>query len=163
MPLSPSRFAPRSHQTPTLQGRYLVFAVHGRTYAVEASCVKHVRRGEGVVDGELMFLGVPYAVIDLRALLGFPGWSGAADGPHGRVAVLVAGAGHSGALLVDAIVNLILLPLDVIGSVPLHFSAPERRWFRGLARVDGCEVPVLDVEALLPFRLERRYAQGLAG
>jgi CheW-like domain len=163
MPLSPSRLAPRPHHTPTLRGRYLLFAVHGRTYAVEASCVKQVRRGEGAVDGELFFLDAPYTVIDLRALLGFPEWSGAAEGPHGRVAVLVVGAGLSGALLVDAIVNLVLLPLDVVGSVPLDFSAPERRWLRGLARVDGREIPVLDVEALLPYRLERRYAQGLAG
>ena len=163
MPLSPSRFVPRSYQTPTLQGRYLLFGVHGRAYAVGASCVKHVRRGEGAVDGELVFLDVSYTVIDLRALLGFPEWTGAAKGPHGRVAVLVAAAGLSGALLVDAILNLVLLPLDVIGSVPLDFSAPERRWLHGIARVDGREVPVLDVEALLPYRLERRYAQGLAG
>jgi chemotaxis signal transduction protein len=163
MPLSPSRLAPRLHRTPTLQGRYLLFALHGRAYAVEAARVKQVRRGEGAVDGQLVFLGVPYTVIDLRALLGFPEWRGAAEGPHGRVAVLVAGAGLSGALLVDAIVNLILLPFDVIRSVPPDFSAPERRWLRGLARVDGREIPVLDVDALLPCRPERTYAQGLAG
>jgi len=163
MPLSPSRLAPRAHRTPTLQGRYLLFAVHGRTYAMEACFVKQVRRGEGTVDDELQFLGVPYTVIDLRALLGFPEWNGAAQGPHGRVAVLVAGAGLSGALLVDAIVNLVLLPLDVIGSVPLDFSAPERRWLRGLARVDGREIPVLDVDALLQYRLERKDAQGFTG
>ena len=163
MPLSPSRLAPRLDQTPTLQGRYLLFAVHGRTYAVDVSYVKQVRRGEGMVDGQLVFLGVPYTVIDLRALLGFPEWRGAAEGPHGRVAVLVAGAGLSGALLVDAIVNLVLLPLDLIGSVPLDFSSPERRWLRGLARLDGREIPVIDVDALLPYRLERKYAQGLAG
>jgi chemotaxis signal transduction protein len=162
MPLSPSHLAPRQRSTPTLHGRYLLFAVHGRTYAVEASRVKQVRRGEGAVDGELVFLGVPYTVIDLRALLGFPDWDGAVEGPHGRVAVLVAGVGLSGALLVDSIVNLVLLPLDVIGSLPLDFSAPERRWLRGMARVDGKEIPVLDVDALLPYRLERRYAQGLA-
>lgn len=163
MPLSPSRFAPRLHHTPILQGRYLLFALHGRTYAVEASRVKQVRRGDGAVDGQLAFLGAPYPVIDLRALLGFPEWRGAAQGPHGRVAVLVAGAGLCGALLVDAIVNLVLLPLDVVGSVPLDFPAPERRWLRGLARVDGREMPVLDVDVLLPCRLERTYAQGLAG
>ena len=72
--------------------------------------------------------------------------------------MLVGGVGLSGALLVDAIVNLVLLPLDVIGSLPLDFSAPERRWLRGLARVDGHEIPVLDVDALLPYRLERRHA-----
>ena len=57
MPLSPSRVAPRPHHIPTLRGRYLLFAVHGRTYAVEASCVKQVRRGEGALAGELLFLG----------------------------------------------------------------------------------------------------------
>jgi len=163
MPLSPSRLAPRPHRAPTLQGRYLLFAVHGRTYAMEASFVKQVRRGEGAVDGELVFLGVPYTVIDLRRLLGFPEWNGAGQGPHGRVAVLVAGARRSGALLVDAIVNLVLLPFDVIGSLPLDFAAPERRWLRGLARVDGREIPVLDVDALLPYRLERKDAQGFTG
>lgn len=158
MPLSPSHLAPRRQQAPTLQGRYLLFSVHGRTYAVEASRVKQVRRGEGAIDGELMFHGVPYTVIDLRTLLGFPVWDGSAAGAHGRVAVLVAGVGLAGALLADAIVNLVLLPLDAIGSVPLDFSAPERRWLRGLARVDGGEIPVLDVDALLPYRLEGRHA-----
>jgi hypothetical protein len=59
-------------------------------------------------------------------------------------------------------VNLVLLPLDVVGSLPLDFAAPERRWLRGLARVDGRDIPVLDVDALLPYRLERRYAQDSA-
>ena len=163
MPLSPSHLAPRRRVTPTLHGRYLLFSVHNRSYAVEASCVKHVQRAEGAADGELIFLGVPYMVIDLRALLGFPDWDGPVDGPRGRVAVLVAGVGLCGALLADAIVNLVLLPLEVIGTLPLDFAAPERRWLRGLARVDGREVPVLDLDALLPYRLERRHGQGLAG
>jgi chemotaxis signal transduction protein len=163
MPLSPSHLAPRRRVTPTLHGRYVLFAVHGRTYAVEASRVKHVQRAEGTSEGEMVFLGVTYAVIDLRAILGFPEWDGPVEGPRGRVAVLVAGVGLAGALLVDAIVNLVLLPLDVVGSLPLDFAAPERRWLRGLARVDGRDIPVLDVDALLPYRLERKYAQGLAG
>ena len=163
MPLSPSHLAPRPRATPTLRGRYVLFAVHGRTYAVEAPRVKHVQRAEGASGGEIVFLGVPYAVIDLRALLGFPDWDGPVEGPRGRVAVLVAGVGLAGALLVDSIVNLVLLPLDVVGSLPLDFAAPERRWLRGLARVDGRDIPVLDVDALLPYRLERRYAQDTAG
>jgi CheW-like domain len=164
MPLRSSHLAPRRRVTPTLHGRYLLFSVHSRSYAVEASRVKHVQRAEGATaDGELIFLGVPYMVIDLRVLLGFPDWNGPVDGPRGRVAVLVAGVGLSAALLADAIVNLVLLPLDVIGTLPLDFAAPERRWLRGLARVDDREVPVLDLDALLPYRLERRHAQGLAG
>jgi hypothetical protein len=163
MPLSPSHLAPRRRATPTLQGRYVLIAVHGRTYGVEAARVKHVLRADGVSGAEIEFLGAAHAVIDLRALLGFPDWDGPLDGPRGRVAVLVSGVGLTGALLVDAVVNLVLLPLDVIGSLPLDFPSPERRWLRGLARVDGRDVPVLDVDALLPHRLERRYAQGLAG
>jgi chemotaxis signal transduction protein len=163
MPLSPSHLAPRRVATPTLHGRYLLFAVHQRTYALEAARVKHVQRADAAADGETLSFGVPYAVIDLRGLLGFPAWDGPTAGPRGRVAVLVAGVGLAGALLVDAIVNLVLLPLDVVGSLPLDYPAPERRWLRGLARVGEIDVPVLDVDALLPYRLERRYAQGLAG
>lgn len=163
MPLSPSHLAPRLRPAPTLQGRYLLFSVHSRTYAVEAARVKHVQRADGAREGEVLAFGGGYAVIDLRALLGFPAWDGPGSGPRGRVAVLVAGVGLAGALLVDAIVNLVLLPLDVVGSLPLDYPAPERRWLRGLARVGEADVPVLDVDALLPYRLERKYAQGLAG
>jgi hypothetical protein len=163
MPLSPSHLAPRRPAPPTLHGRYLLFSVHSRTYAVEAARVKHVQRADGAGEGEVLSLGAAYAVIDLRGLLGFPAWDGPPTGPRGRVAVLVAGVGLAGALLVDAIVNLVLLPLDVVGSLPLDFPAAERRWLRGLARVGEVNVPVLDVDALLPYRLERKYAQGLAG
>lgn len=163
MPLSPSHLAPRLRPAPTLQGRYLLFSVHNRTYAVEAARVKHVQRADGAGEGEVLSFGGGYSAIDLRALLGFPAWDGPESGPRGRVAVLVAGVGLAGALLVDAIVNLVLLPLDVVGSLPLDFPAPERRWLRGLARVGDADVLVLDVDALLPYRLERKYAQGLAG
>jgi CheW-like domain len=163
MPLSPSHLVPHRPLMPTLHGRYLLFAVHGHTYAVEAARVKHVQRADGAGDGELLTFGGSYAAIDLRKLLGFPAWDGPLMGPRGRIAVLVAGVGLAGALLVDTIVNLVLLPLDVVGSVPLDFAAPERRWLRGLARVGAVDVPVLDVDALLPYRLERSYAQGLAG
>ena len=163
MPLSPSHLAPRRPATPTLHGRYVLVALHGRTYGFEAARVKHVLRAENIQTGEIEFLGAAHAIIDLRALLGFPDWDGPSQGPRARVAVLVGGVGLMGALLVDAIVNLVLLPLDVIGSLPLDYPSPERRWLRGLARVEGRDVPVFDVDTLLPHRLERRYAQGLAG
>jgi chemotaxis signal transduction protein len=163
MPLSPSHLGPRRRATPTLHGRYVLLGVHGRTYGVEAARVKHVVRAEGITNGEIVFMGAPHTVIDLRGLLGFPDWDGPAAGPRGRVAVLVGGVGLAGALLADSIVNLVLLPLELIGSLPLDFAAPERRWLLGLARVEDRDVPVLDVDALLSQRLERRYAQGLAG
>jgi chemotaxis signal transduction protein len=163
MPLSPSHLAPRRPATPSLHGRYVLVALHGRTYGFEAARVKHVLRAENIQTGEIEFLGAAHAIIDLRALLGFPDWDGPSQGPRARVAVLVGGVGLMGALLVDAIVNLVLLPLDVIGSLPLDYPSPERRWLRGLARVEGHDVPVFDVDTLLPHRLERRHAQGLAG
>ena len=37
-------------------------------------------------------------------------------------------------------------------------TAPERRWLRGLARLEDRDVPLFDVDALLAFHLERRHA-----
>jgi len=158
MPLSPSHLAPRRRATPTLYGRGVLFSVHGTRYALEAARVKHVLRDEGGGGAEIVFLGVPYPVIDLRAVLGFPLWDGPVGGPRGRVALLVAGVGLAGALLADVVVTLTALPSSAISALPDGYDAPERRWLRGLARLEDRDVPLFDVDALLAFHLERRHA-----
>ena len=158
MPLSPSHLAPRRRATPTLHGRGVLFSVHGTRYALEAARVKHVQRDVGGGDAEIVFLGVPYPVIDLRLLLGFPRWDGPVGGPRGRVALLVAGVGLSGALLADVVVTLTALPSSAISALPDGYDAPERGWLRGLARLEDRDVPLFDVDALLASRLERRHA-----
>jgi hypothetical protein len=158
MPLSPSHLAPRRRATPTLHGRGVLFSVHGTRYALEAARVKHVLRDEGGGGAEIVFLGVPYSVIDLRAVLGFPLWDGPVGGPRGRVALLVAGVDLSGALLADVVVTLTALPSSAISALPDGYDAPERRWLRGLARLEDRDVPLFDVDALLAFHLERRHA-----
>ena len=158
MPLSPSHLAPRRRATPTLHGRGVLFSVHGTRYALEAARVKHVLRDEGGGGAEIVFLGVPYPVIDLRAVLGFPLWDGPVGGPRGRVALLVAGVGLSGALLADVVVTLTVLPSSAISALPDGYDAPERRWLRGLAHLEDRDVPLFDVDALLASHLERRHA-----
>ena len=158
MPLSPSHLAPRRRATPTLHGRGVLFSVHGTRYALEAARVKHVLRDEGGGGAEIVFLGVPYPVIDLRAVLGFPLWDGPVGGPRGRVALLVAGVGLAGALLADVVVTLTALPSSAISALPDGYDAPERRWLRGLARLEDRDVPLFDVDALLAAHLERRHA-----
>jgi hypothetical protein len=157
MPLSPSHLAPRRRATPTLHGRGVLFSVHDTRYALEAARVKHVQRDAGGGDAEIVFLGVPYPVIDLRLLLGFPRWDGPVGGPRGRVALLVAGVGLSGALLADVVVTLTALPPSAISALPDGYDAPERGWLRGLARLEDRDVPLFDVDALLASRLERRH------
>ena len=158
MPLSPSHLAPRRRVPPTLHGRGVLFSVHGTRYAVEAARVKHVLRDEGGEGAELVFLGASYPVIDLRALLGLPAWNGPVGGPRGRVALLVAGVGLSAALLADVVVTLTALPSSAISPLPDGYEAPERRWLRGLARLEEENVPLFDVDALLASQLERRFA-----
>jgi chemotaxis signal transduction protein len=136
----------------------VLFDVHGSRYAVEAALVKHVLRVEGGEGAELVYLGVPYPVIDLRTLLGYPVWNGAMGGPRGRVALLVAGAGLSAALLADVVVTLTSLPSSAISPVPDGYAAPERRWLRGLARLEEGDVLLFDVDALLSSRREGRHA-----
>lgn len=158
MPLSPSHLAPRRRTAPTLHGRGVLISVHGSRYAVEAARVKHVLRDEGGGGAEVVFLGVPYPVIDLRALLGFPAWEGPVGGPRGRVVLLVAGVRLSGALLADVVVSLTALPSSAISALPDGYDAPERRWLRGLARLEDRDVPLFDVDALLASHLERSHA-----
>jgi hypothetical protein len=158
MALSPSHLAPRRRAAPTLHGRGVLFSVHGIPYALEAARVKHVLRDEGGAGAEVVYLDQPYPVIDLRAVLGFPAWNGPVGGPRGRVALLVAGAGRSGALLADAVMNLTALPASAIHPLPEGYDAPERRWLRGFARLEDRNVPLFDVDALLASRLERRHA-----
>jgi chemotaxis signal transduction protein len=136
----------------------VLFSVHGTRYALEAARVKHVLRDEGGGGAEIVFLGVPYSVIDLRAVLGFPAWDGPVGGPRGRVALLVAGVGLAGALLADVVVTLTALPSSAISALPDGYAAPERPWLRGLARLEDRDVPLFDVDALLASHLERRHA-----
>jgi chemotaxis signal transduction protein len=136
----------------------VLFSVHGTRYALEAARVKHVLRDEGGDRAEIVFLGVPYPVIDLRTILGFPAWDGPVGGPRGRVALLVAGVGLSAALLADVVVTLTALPASAISALPDDYGAPERRWLRGFARLEDRDVPLFDVDALLVSHLERRYA-----
>jgi chemotaxis signal transduction protein len=97
-------------------------------------------------------------VLDLRMLLGFPAWDGPLGGPRGRVALLVAGVGLSAALLADVVVTLTALPPSAISPLPDGYGAPERRWLRGLARLENRDVPLFDVDALLASELERHHA-----
>ena len=157
MPLSPSHLAPRRRATPTLHGRGVLFSVHGRRYAVEAARVKHLLRDEGGAGAPVVFLGVPYPVLDLRALLGFPACDGPVGGPRGRVLLLVAGVDLAGALLADVVVTLTALPSSAISALPEGYRAPERPWLRGLARLENQDVPLFDVDALLASHLERRH------
>jgi chemotaxis signal transduction protein len=136
----------------------VLFSVHDTRYALEAARVKRVLRDEGSGGAEIVVLGVPYPVIDLRALLGFPMWNGPAGGPRGRVALLIAGVGLSAALLADVVVALTALPSSAISPLPDGYEAPERRWLRGFARLEEGDVPLFDVDALLASQLERRYA-----
>ena len=97
-------------------------------------------------------------MIDLRAVLGFPGVERALGGPRGRVALLVAGAVRSGPCLPTPVMNLTALPASAIHPLPEGYDAPERRWLRGFARLEDRNVPLFDVDALLASRLERRHA-----
>ena len=144
MPLSPSHLAPRRRTAPTLHGR-------GVLDPSDAGA------DEGGAGAPVVFLGVPYPVLDLRALLGFPAWDGPVGGPRGRVLLLVSGVSLSGALLTDVVVTLTALPSSAISALPEAYSAPERRWLRGLARLENQDVPLFDVDALLASHLERRH------
>jgi len=70
----------------------------------------------------------------------------------------VAGVGLSAALLADVVVTLTALPPSAISPLPDGYGAPERRWLRGLARLENREVPLFDVDALLASELERHHA-----
>ena len=69
----------------------------------------------------------------------------------------MAGVSLSGALLTDVVVTLTALPSSAISALPEAYSAPERRWLLGLARLENQDVPLFDVDALLASHLEMRH------
>lgn len=129
---------------PPATQRYLVFALGGVDYAIDATYVRRLLTHAPGPGSDVRFLGERYPFLDLRALFGLP------EQPGGdSLAVLVEAGEERAALLVDRSVDLVPLDGSAFLPVPGRFAGRERQWFRGLAPVQGRLVPVLAAEGIL--------------
>lgn len=124
--------------------RYVLFAVGGVEYAVDASLVRRAVPAPSVPSPEMVVLGQVYPLVDLRTLFRLP-----PPATAGRQALLVHGESGRAGLLVDRLVELTGLDDAVVVPLPAVFRGVERRWFGGLARLGTRVVVVLRVDGIL--------------
>jgi chemotaxis signal transduction protein len=124
----------------------ILFVAAGQTFAIAAAAVDEIRssdglaatRARGKVHSVLKRGQSSYYVVDVASHFRLPASSSR------RVLVLRNAAV---ALAVDSVDRM--AHLAVLYALPHVFCGDERRWYRGLALVDGHVVPVVNPSAFL--------------
>jgi purine-binding chemotaxis protein CheW len=124
--------------------RYVVFTLAGVHYGLDAQLVRHSLPAHEAEAGVVRFVGATYPLVDLRRLFGLP----PADGDT-RLVLVGDPAGRRGALVVDVLADLAAVEETTVLPLPAVFRGRERRWFRGVTRIDGKIVVVVSLEGLL--------------
>ena len=105
------------------------------------------------IIGLLNLRGRVVTAICLRRRLGLPATEGSA-----RMAIGLEQSGETFALVVDGVGEVLKLGLDTHEPVPINLDARWRDLARGVHRLDGRLLVVLDVNALLLFGSDRAGA-----
>ncbi len=124
----------------------ILFAAAGHTFAISAAAVDEVRTTEGLrpppARGKLHSLleqaSGTYYVVDAAKHFQVPA------APPRHVLVL---RDSDVALAIDAVERMTVA--DKLYPLPRAFRGDERRWYRGLALVEGRVVPVVNPENIL--------------
>ena len=124
----------------------ILFTAAGQTFAIAAAAVDEIRTIEGLRPTPLR--GKVHAILDRGAISHYVVDAAA----HFR---LPAVAARHVLLLRHSVVALGIDAVDRMTAIlrlhalPRAFAGEERRWYRGLALVEGRVVPVVDPEAFL--------------
>jgi len=133
---------------------FCTFTVAGRTFAIDAAAVTEVFRGRvtttvprgpAAIRGLLNLRGRIVPAIDMRRRLGFE-----AD-PHEEElhVVVVAGGGEAYSLLVDAIADVVEIPLRAIEPPTAAAEGATGECVEGVHAARGGLVHVLALEAIV--------------
>lgn len=106
------------------------------------------------IVGLLNLRGRVVTAICLRRRLGLP----AAPEGTARMAIGLEQGGETFALVVDGVGEVLKLGADTHEPVPINLDARWRDLARGVHRLDGRLLVILDVDALLIFGAERTVA-----
>lgn len=132
--------------------RACTFVVAGCTFAVDAAPVQEVfrgtvttpvPRGPAAIRGLLNLRGRIVPAVDMRTRLGFD--PAAAEGIH----VVLSAGGETYSLIVDAIADVVDIPVAAIEKPTAGVEAGQRECIDGVYAARGGLVHLLSIEAVL--------------
>jgi purine-binding chemotaxis protein CheW len=138
---------------------YVLCELAGTAYAVPSAAVERMEMVEHVtpvpnappfVDGVVFSRGRVVPAGNLRRRVGF---DPVEYGPKTRL-IVVAHAGRSVGLVVDAAREFVTIPADAVQPPPDGLAGMSGNYLRGVATLDGKVILVLDVAAVLDHSAE---------
>ena len=138
-------------EIPTLS--LLLFRLADEHYTAPSSCVREILRYRPItgvpgapptLPGVLNHRGVILPVVDLRLVLGLP----AQEQTRATRLVVVQYNDVDAALLVDAVLDLIILPVGAVDAVPAGLDPVRSALLRGVAQHDELTIGLFELEAL---------------
>ncbi|QNP49076.1 chemotaxis protein CheW [Diaphorobacter aerolatus] len=154
---SPLRSGPplRGAQTPSVPtSKYLTFRLGEELYGIDILSVQEIRSYEvptrmahapEFIKGVIHLRGMIVPVVDLRLKLRC---AQASYDAFTVIVVLRVGDMLLGAV-VDAVADVVALPVDAIKAAPHFQGAMDTAYVRGIAQADGQMLIVVDIAALL--------------
>lgn len=141
----------------------MVFTLGSEEYCLDVAQVREIIRLDRIttvpkthawVEGIINLRGQVTTVLDLRKRLGLP-----APAPGDATRIIIAEwRGGSAGLVVDSVVEVLRIPREAVQPTPtLLAEAPATPFLRGIARVEGRILILLDLERILSSE-DRRAA-----
>jgi purine-binding chemotaxis protein CheW len=132
----------------------VVFELAGESYGVEISRVQEIDRMQAItvvpqappfVEGVINLRGRITPVVDLRTRFGLPK---AEPTPLTRIVVVKAGEEWVG-LVVDAVSEVLRIPVDAIEPPSAMVTTAESTYLRGIAKLESRLIILLDLDRVL--------------
>jgi purine-binding chemotaxis protein CheW len=134
---------------------YITFRIGSQYFCVDIMSVREIRgwtpatalpHAPGFVRGVINLRGIVLPVIDLSERLGFP-----AAEPSPRHVIIVAQTGRQiVGLLVDAVSDIIAMPIDKLQTTPDVGSEAARSFVVGVMAIDDRMISVVALDSLMP-------------
>ncbi len=132
----------------------VVFELAGESYGVEIGRVQEIDRMQAItvvpqappfVEGVINLRGRITPVVDLRTRFGLPK---AEPTPLTRIVVVKAGEEWVG-LVVDAVSEVLRIPVDAIEPPSAMVTTAESTYLRGIAKLESRLIILLDLDRVL--------------
>ena len=146
---------PTPRQTDDAVMELLAFRVAGQDYALDIMTVREIRsstlatslpRAPSFVRGVINLRGMVLPILDLARRLGI----GEEAGLTRNVTIVVDHEGRSFGLMVDAVSDIITVPVAALQRPPSLSNETEHGFVNALAIVEGRMLRVLELAAVIP-------------
>lgn len=133
--------------------QYVSFTVGGNEFAVDILAIREFKRWTETtnlpntppyVRGVINLRGIVVPIYDLRARFG----QGATQPTATHVIMMVAIEDRTVGLLVDAVDDVLMIPLSALSAVPEADSLSSHPFISGVLTVEGRMIALLDLERL---------------